>query len=31
VRSETILRENEDRLGLVKKYSGYETKLADIK
>jgi predicted DNA-binding protein YlxM (UPF0122 family) len=31
VRSETILRETEDRLGLVKKYSGYETKLADIK
>ena len=31
VRSETILRETEDRLGLVKKYSGYEAKLADIK
>ena len=31
VRSESILRETEDRLGLVKKYSGYETKLAEIK
>ena len=31
VRSEAILRETEDRLGLVKKYSGYETKLAEIK
>lgn len=31
VRSETVLRDTEDRLGLVKKYSGYENKLAEIK
>ena len=30
VRSETILRETEDKLGLVKKYSGYESKLDEI-
>lgn len=29
-RSETILRDTEDRLGLVKKYSGLENKLRDI-
>ena len=31
VRSETILRETEDKLGLVKKYSGYESKLDEIR
>ena len=31
VRSETILRETEDKLGLVKKYSGYESKLEEIR
>ena len=29
-RSESILRETEDRLGLVKKYSGLEDKIAQI-
>ena len=31
VRSETILRETEDKLGLVKKYAGYESKLEEIR
>ena len=31
VRSETILRDTEDKLGLVKKYSGYESKLDEIR
>ncbi len=31
VRSETVLRETEDRLGLVKKYGSYETKLEQIR
>jgi predicted DNA-binding protein YlxM (UPF0122 family) len=31
VRSETILRDTEDKLGLVKKYSGYEPKLEEIR
>lgn len=30
VRSEAVLRDTEDRLGLVKKYSGYESKLEQI-
>ena len=31
VRRETILRDTEDKLGLVKKYSGYESKLDEIR
>lgn len=31
VRSETVLRETEDRLGLVKKYGSYETKVEQIR
>lgn len=31
VRAETILRETEDKVGLVKKYSGYESKLLQIR
>ncbi len=31
VRSETILRDTEDKLGLVKKYGSYESKLEDIR
>lgn len=30
VRGETILRDTEDKLGLVKKYAGYEAKLEEI-
>lgn len=30
MRSETILRDAEDKLGFVKKYSGYESKLEEI-
>ena len=31
VRSETILRDTEDKLGLVKKYGSYESKLEEIR
>ena len=31
VRSETILRDTEDKLGLVKKYGSYESKLDEIR
>ena len=31
VRSETVLRETEEKLGLVKKYAGYESKLEEIR
>lgn len=31
VRGETILRNTEDKLGLVKKYAGYESKLEQIR
>mgnify|MGYP004732386427 CR=1 FL=1 len=31
VRAETILRDIEDKVGLVKKYSGYENKLIQIR
>jgi len=31
VRSETILRDTEDKLGLVKRYSGYDNKLDEIR
>lgn len=31
VRSEAVLRETEDRLGLVRKYGGYESKLEQIR
>ena len=30
MRSETILRDAEDKLGFVKRYSGYESKLEEI-
>lgn len=31
VRSESVLRETEDRLGLVKKYGSYESKMEEIR
>ncbi|MBE6993431.1 MAG: DNA-binding protein [Ruminococcaceae bacterium] len=31
VRAETILRDTEDKVGLVRKYSGYESKLLQIR
>lgn len=31
VRAETVLRDTEDKLGLVKKYSGYESRLEEIR
>ena len=31
MRAETILRDTEDKVGLVKKYSGYESKLLKIR
>ncbi len=31
VRAETILRDTEDKVGLVRKYSGYESKLLKIR
>ncbi len=31
VRSETILRDTEDKLGLVKKYAGYDRRLEEIR